>query len=54
MSFICIVVAVVAAGFLTEMVAASTAPLGYQDEFGFHFGRPTVARPSVYDIENPS
>ena len=33
-----IVLAILAAGFITEMVAVANAPIGYQDEEGFHFG----------------
>jgi hypothetical protein len=48
------VVAFVAAGFLTEIVAASAAPFGYQDETGFHFGRPVTTLSAGGDTENPS
>lgn len=33
-----ITLAIVAGGLITEMIAASNAPFGYQDESGFHFG----------------
>ena len=40
MTALCIFSALVLAGFLTEITAAKSAPLGYQDEFGFHLGQP--------------
>jgi len=54
MTVFCMVLAFVAAGFFTEMIAASNAPLGYQDEKGFHFGQPSGAHPATFDTENPS
>ncbi len=54
MTAFCITLAFVAAGMFTEMIAASAAPVGYQDEKGFHFGQPTGAQPTPFDIENPS
>lgn len=55
MTVFCMVLAFVAAGFFTEMIAVSHAPLGYQDEQGFHFGQPSAAtHPTCFDIENPS
>ncbi len=55
MTVFCMVLAFAAAGFFTEMIAASHAPLGYQDENGFHFGQPSAAAHSAsFDIENPS
>lgn len=53
MTFVCVVVAFVAAGVLTEIVAASAAPFGYQDNTGFHFGRPVTTQ-ATGDFENPS
>jgi len=54
MTVFCIALAFVAAGLFTEMIAASAAPFGYQDEKGFHFGQPGSAHSSAFDIENPS
>lgn len=54
MTVFCIALAIVAAGLLTEMFATAKAPLGYQDESGFHFGQPSAAHPATFDIENPS
>lgn len=36
-SLICLA-AILAAGFFIEVIAASSAPVGYEDENGFHFG----------------
>jgi hypothetical protein len=48
------VLALFAGGLTLEMYAAARAPLGYQDERGFHLGteaqEPAEGRPS----ENPS
>jgi hypothetical protein len=32
------VLALVAGGFVLELYCAARAPLGYQDEYGFHLG----------------
>ena len=50
----CIFFALLAAGFFTEMIAATSAPLGYQDEAGFHFGFPTPIQTAAWELENPS
>jgi len=50
----CIFVAFVAAGFFTEMTAVAAAPLGYQDEGGFHLGRPNASHARAWELENPS
>lgn len=50
----CIFFALLAAGFFTEMIAINSAPLGYQDEVGFHFGRPRLAVAAAWELENPS
>jgi Na+-driven multidrug efflux pump len=42
-----------AAGFFVEVVSAATAPLGYQDERGFHFGREN-SEAEAFEIGNPS
>lgn len=49
----CIFFAFLAAGFFMEMTTVNAAPLGYQDEKGFHFGRPAVT-PMAWELENPS
>ena len=38
MAMLHIVLALIAAGLVVELFAAATAPLGYQDEKGFHLG----------------
>jgi hypothetical protein len=38
MAILNISLALVAAGLVVELFAAATAPLGYQDEKGFHLG----------------
>lgn len=50
----CILFAFLAAGFFLEMTAVSAAPLGYQDEGGFHFGPPQGAQVMAGELENPS
>ena len=52
MTFLTIALALSAAGFITEMIAANHAPFGYQDETGFHFGQEWVG--SAAGLENPS
>ncbi len=54
MTFFCIVLAFVAAGLLTEMIATANAPLGYQDDTGFHFGPPNAPQQAAYEVGNPS
>ena len=46
--------ALVAAGFFTEIIATNHAPLGYQDEKGFHFGPEFMSGKQSFDLENPS
>lgn len=43
----------VAAGLITELVAAGQAPFGYQDKSGFHLGNPNSS-PAAWELENPS
>jgi hypothetical protein len=38
------IVGFVAAGLIIGLVATATAPLGYQDETGFHYGQPNGER----------
>jgi len=49
-----ILLAIVAAGVITELVAANRAPFGYQDEHGFHFGNNHRETPTAFELENPS
>ena len=48
-------VAVLAGGLVLELFAATRAPLGYQDEHGFHLGIPVGQAPdaSVLSIAAP-
>jgi hypothetical protein len=48
------ILALVAGGVTLELFAAARAPLGYQDDRGFHFG--TDPRPKGEEIQsgNPS
>lgn len=41
------ILALLAGGMVLELFAASRAPLGYQDENGFHFGTPAKQGPDV-------
>jgi hypothetical protein len=54
MTTLLIFIALVAAGFLTEITSVSNAPLGYQDETGFHFGGESSHGHHFLDSENPS
>ena len=49
-----IALALVAAGLITELFAASRAPYGFQDEQGFHFGDPRRENIQKFELENPS
>ena len=51
---LCLLLALVSAGLLTEMIAASPAPYGYEDDAGFHFGSEEEARTVQGYYENPS
>jgi hypothetical protein len=53
MTTLFILTALAAAGLFTELLAASHAPLGYQDETGFHFGADSTGF-RFFDHENPS
>lgn len=50
----CIFFAFIAAGFFMEMTTVASAPLGYQDAGGFHFGRPAAPHAMAWEFENPS
>ena len=39
------IVALVAGGLVVELFAAARAPLGYEDESGFHFGPEAQEKP---------
>lgn len=49
-----IVLALLAAGLITELIAADHSPLGWQDESGFHFQSPHGGEFHAFDFENPS
>ena len=49
-----ILLAISAAGLMTELVAANRAPFGYQDEHGFHFGADLRETSETFKLENPS
>ena len=42
------------AGLLIEMLACSVAPMGYQDENGFHLGPERAAASDEFENGNPS
>ena len=52
MTFMLILIAMVAAVLFVELVSATRAPVGYQDEEYFPFGSDHIADSS--DLENPS
>jgi hypothetical protein len=54
MTLLTITAALFAVGFFAEVAAATTAPLGYQDENGFHFGRENFASVQASESGNPS
>jgi len=54
MTVLIVLLALVGAGVITELVAASRAPLGYEDEQGFHFGNERGKSSKVVELENPS
>jgi hypothetical protein len=49
------IVALVAGGLIVELFAAARAPLGYEDESGFHLGIPVQQGPdvSVLSVSRP-
>ena len=53
MTTLFVLTALASAGLFTELLAASHAPLGYQDEAGFHFG-PEFTGGHSLELENPS
>lgn len=52
MTIFFIALALVAAGLITELIAATHAPFGYEDAAGFHFGNEPSG--NVVGLENPS
>jgi hypothetical protein len=47
-------VAVLAGGLVLELFAAARAPLGYQDEHGFHLGIPVGQAPDASLLSTPA
>jgi len=54
MTVMLILLALIAVGLISELIAVAKAPLGYQDESGFHFGRESAAGAEKSECENPS
>ena len=54
MAILNITLALVAAGLVVELFAAATAPLGYQDEKGFHLGSEKTGVTDESHSGNPS
>jgi hypothetical protein len=54
MAILNITLALVAAGLVVELFAAATAPLGYQDEKGFHLGPEKSGATDEIHSGNPS
>ncbi len=54
MTVLLIMLGWIAAGVIVELAAAALAPLGYQDETGFHLGQKQARRADDQDWENPS
>jgi hypothetical protein len=52
MTIFFIAFALLAAGLITELIAANHAPFGFQDEAGFHFVNDESGKPPA--LENPS
>ncbi len=52
MTILFIALALTAAGLITELIAATQAPFGYEDEAGFHFGNEPSGNSA--GLENPS
>jgi hypothetical protein len=47
-----VMIAAGSALLFTEIIAASDAPLGYEDESGFHFGNPVSPDPNLFDFQS--
>ena len=54
MDFALSVLALVAGGFALELYSAAWAPLGYQDEHGFHLGAEAQNHAEDCPSEKPS
>ena len=54
MAILNITLALIAAGVVVELFAAATAPIGYQDESGFHLGSEKTGTVDEIRSENPS
>lgn len=54
MTLLIISAALFAGGFFVEVISAATAPMGYQDESGFHYGREQITEANAGEIQNPS
>ncbi|MCL4786763.1 MAG: hypothetical protein KJ070_08215 [Verrucomicrobia bacterium] len=54
MAVLHITLALIVAGLVVELFAAATAPLGYQDEDGFHLGADKNAAADEVHSGNPS
>lgn len=48
------VLTLLAGGLTLELFAVARAPLGYQDESGFHFGTPNNPGPQMNRVSIPS
>ncbi len=49
-----VLLALMAAVFFTEVIAANRAPFGYEDEKGFHFDNSPRSRRRPVEFQNPS
>lgn len=54
MAILNITLALIAAGLVVELFAAATAPLGYQDENGFHLGSEKTGASEEIHPGNPN
>ena len=54
MAILNIVLALIAGGLVVELFAAATAPMGYQDENGFHLGSEKSGAVDEIHSGNPS
>ncbi len=54
MAILNIILALIAAGVVVELFAAATAPMGYQDESGFHLGPEKTGAADEIHSGNPS
>jgi hypothetical protein len=54
MTLLILFAALLAGGFFVEVFSAATAPLGYQDEKGFHFGPEQFTETNAGGMQNPS